>query len=696
MSVATMLKKEKEGTLYKRTKLGADLEAARDKTVHALEALREGNKYSKALEDVKEVSSAVGQKLGLPEHRPFDKFKEWGKALQTKTAGKYGKNSAGFDLQGKTEVQGLPIAIENRVGSVREGKNDDGSKWRTKFRAPYGYIEGTKGADGDEIDAYVGPDKSAPKAFVVHQKKSNGSHDEDTVMLGFRSKGDAKKCILKHYEDKSQVGSVDDMSVETLQAHLARADGKKISKLAFMDESNRFLRKMIIGGVAGAAGGLGHELIFPTRAIPATQWSQALNNKDPDAILVGGKVLTPSDISARQQAFSRVSATAKKGKQLTVSKAQPGERVVASGRNYIVEVPRPHKDVAGRVAPLVQHVDRREGSPEELLSKLRLVAAKEVDGVPKHAAQVAALRGVGRRLAKKPVKDEVYEKTAAALENTLRTAFLDELQKISQAGGAPAWDEEFASGSLVDGLIKEAVFRQMAGSLKRLAVGGTTPAGVPVKGALSGLVGAGKRLEAVGAGMKTSPAQRIRAAGAAPQEARQLAQQAQQFGVRAPGTVKRVAGEAVQGAGGHVTHASPLKMALNPLGTVIGGGIEGGTKGVGKELVRSTGLAGRVGAGGFRGSLGRGLQKAAPTAGLLGEVGTLGAIGGMAHLPLSHTGAIGAGLIKASPVIGKGLATLGQVGGHIGADALGTAVQRSAAHAPRLFNRLGNAAGYLG
>lgn len=265
MSVDTMLRKEKDGTLYKHTKLSSDLSEARDKTVDAIADAATRSKVVRLGEDLK----ALAKKMGVPEHKPtsikdrlrrllerrgdlqktaepppppgvslekWDGFlatgRDWGRRLKKKEAGKYGKNSAGFDLQGKTEVQGLPIAVENRKGSVREGENDDGSKWRTKFRTPYGYIEGTKGADGDEVDAYVGPNKDAPKAFVVHQKKDDGSHDEDTVMLGYKSKGEAKKDILRHYDDKSQVGGVDEMTVEMLRARLARADGKKVEKLS--------------------------------------------------------------------------------------------------------------------------------------------------------------------------------------------------------------------------------------------------------------------------------------------------------------------------------------------------------------------------------------------------------------------------------------------------------------------------------
>lgn len=135
-----------------------------------------------------------------------------------------------YKLQGHATVQGIPIAIENRKGSVRKGKNEDGTEWKTKFKVPYGYIKDTKGADDEEIDAYVGPNKSAPKAYVVHQKKDDGSYDEDTVMLGFKSKAEAKKAILAHYDDPKYVGNVVTVALDKLKELLASK--KKLTKIA--------------------------------------------------------------------------------------------------------------------------------------------------------------------------------------------------------------------------------------------------------------------------------------------------------------------------------------------------------------------------------------------------------------------------------------------------------------------------------
>jgi superfamily II DNA or RNA helicase len=140
-----------------------------------------------------------------------------------------------YKLQGQTEVQGIPVAIENRKGSVRTGTDSDGNEWRTKMKVPYGYIKGTKGADGDEVDAFVGPDKEAPNAFVVHQHKDSGKgYDEDKVMLGFESKAEAKKAYLAHYDDPKYLGPIARVSTERLKELVAsKKQLVKISQVSY-------------------------------------------------------------------------------------------------------------------------------------------------------------------------------------------------------------------------------------------------------------------------------------------------------------------------------------------------------------------------------------------------------------------------------------------------------------------------------
>jgi Inorganic Pyrophosphatase len=146
-------------------------------------------------------------------------------------------------LQGHLEHQGLRIAVENRKGSVRSGVDKDGKPWRTVMKHPYGYIKGTKGSDGEEVDAYVGPHKDAPHAFVVHQKKHDGSYDEDKVMLGFKNETHARSGYLKHYNTDRFLGPIAKVPIERLKELIASKKKlvkiSEVMQLSFLEELGR-------------------------------------------------------------------------------------------------------------------------------------------------------------------------------------------------------------------------------------------------------------------------------------------------------------------------------------------------------------------------------------------------------------------------------------------------------------------------
>ena len=143
-------------------------------------------------------------------------------------------------LHGYMTFQGLRIAVENRTGSVRSGKDKDGKPWHTLMKAPYGYIVGSKGADDEGVDCYVGPQKDAPNAFVVHQKKEDGSYDEDKVILGVADAVVARKLYLAHYNTDRFLGPIKEVPMERLKALLS--EKKVLTKIsspvydAFFDE----------------------------------------------------------------------------------------------------------------------------------------------------------------------------------------------------------------------------------------------------------------------------------------------------------------------------------------------------------------------------------------------------------------------------------------------------------------------------
>jgi hypothetical protein len=123
---------------------------------------------------------------------------------------------------------GLVLRIENEAGSVRCGKKPDGTPWETRMVYPYGYVSGSEGVDGDEVDVFVGPDESAPMVYVVHQRKVGdwSRYDEDKAMLGFASEGEARQAFLHNYDDPRFLGPITAMPVAEFVAKV-RATKKR-------------------------------------------------------------------------------------------------------------------------------------------------------------------------------------------------------------------------------------------------------------------------------------------------------------------------------------------------------------------------------------------------------------------------------------------------------------------------------------
>lgn len=117
--------------------------------------------------------------------------------------------------------QGIPIRVENKPGTVRQGEDAEGEGWRTRMLYAYGYIERTNGADGEEIDVFMGPDPQAGMVYVIHQDDpDSGTYDEDKVMLGFPTEGDARAAYAMHY-DRPMEYTLSRMSVDHFKRWIA-------------------------------------------------------------------------------------------------------------------------------------------------------------------------------------------------------------------------------------------------------------------------------------------------------------------------------------------------------------------------------------------------------------------------------------------------------------------------------------------
>src|ERR1017187_1347795 len=98
----------------------------------------------------------------------------------------------------------IPISIEYPMGIRRVIKNPRGKVvYDRLMEHDYGFIEGTFGRDGDEIDVVVGPDEKAETVYVVKMIDLGADEaqrqDEDKVLIGFPDEAWARDAFLSMY-----------------------------------------------------------------------------------------------------------------------------------------------------------------------------------------------------------------------------------------------------------------------------------------------------------------------------------------------------------------------------------------------------------------------------------------------------------------------------------------------------------------
>lgn len=134
---------------------------------------------------------------------------------------------AGNYRKGHIRFAGIDISIESRVGELRTGEHN-GRPWEVVMPADYGYIRRTTGADGEQIDCYIGPNSDAPTVWVIQQGNPDSrAFDEQKVMLGFNSREIAIETYRHGFSDgkgRLRIGGVLELTVEQFkdQVHLGR------------------------------------------------------------------------------------------------------------------------------------------------------------------------------------------------------------------------------------------------------------------------------------------------------------------------------------------------------------------------------------------------------------------------------------------------------------------------------------------
>lgn len=153
------------------------------------------------------------------------------KAGAAKGKGKNSRTSAQDSISavaGMKQHHGLDVVIENPAGSLRRGVYN-GEAWEVAMPADYGYVRMTEGADGDQLDCYVGPHPASDKVFIVDQLDiDTGAFDEHKVLFGYDSWGEAYSSYVAGFSDgrgAQRIGSLAAVSMDEFKAWMASTGG---------------------------------------------------------------------------------------------------------------------------------------------------------------------------------------------------------------------------------------------------------------------------------------------------------------------------------------------------------------------------------------------------------------------------------------------------------------------------------------
>lgn len=140
------------------------------------------------------------------------------------------QKAAGNYQKGHIRYDGLNVTIENPAGSTRSGADTDGEAWSVTMPAHYGYIKGSTGKDGDQVDVFLGQGQPNGRVFVIDQyDPKTGKFDEHKVVMGVGSQQEAEAIYRGAYPNDAdkRLGAITEMTVADFRDRLAKGQLKK-------------------------------------------------------------------------------------------------------------------------------------------------------------------------------------------------------------------------------------------------------------------------------------------------------------------------------------------------------------------------------------------------------------------------------------------------------------------------------------
>lgn len=142
-----------------------------------------------------------------------------------------GEPSSPDKVKFKLDFQGIPVHIERPRGFVMLGRDEKGKPWSRRYHYDYGHIPKTLGGDGDGLDVFLGPKKTAKHAYWAVQRHPDGTFDEYKVFLGFDNRDEAASVYRKHIPKRLLAGLMT-MKVEMMKAMLGKNPAEHLKTAA--------------------------------------------------------------------------------------------------------------------------------------------------------------------------------------------------------------------------------------------------------------------------------------------------------------------------------------------------------------------------------------------------------------------------------------------------------------------------------
>lgn len=113
------------------------------------------------------------------------------------------KKTANDPVKKTIKMHGTALELEWLPGETRKYK----SGFEQEMSASYGFVKGTEGEDGEEVDVYVGTELDSECVVKITQLNEEGEFDEYKYIVGFEDPEAAVQCYKNHMPDDRFGGS---------------------------------------------------------------------------------------------------------------------------------------------------------------------------------------------------------------------------------------------------------------------------------------------------------------------------------------------------------------------------------------------------------------------------------------------------------------------------------------------------------